>query len=187
MFVEATPDSELLNALKAVEDKNRIGEDKRIKFVEKSGKKIVEAVRVTDPFRKNCEEEDCLACRNASKFTNCRKNNIGYTIECRKCKSKGKRKVYHGESNRNLYQRTREHLAQLEKRKECSVLYKHIIEDHDAEKSEVEFDAKVTGTFKKPLQRITHEGVMICQTKDSELMNTKKEFFKPSVKRRPRF
>ena len=64
----------------------------------------------------------------------------------------------------------------MEKRKECSVLYKHLKEDHDDEKAEVEFDAKVTGTFEKPLQRFTNEGVLISQTKDSELMNTKLEF-----------
>ena len=185
LFVEATPESELLNAIKAVEETFKIDENKRIKVVEKSGRKLIENIRVTDPFRKNCKEEDCLACKSADKFTNCRKNNIGYTIQCKTCKTKGKTRVYRGESSRNLFQRQREHIKQLQKRKESSVLLRHIKEEHKEETvEEVEFTAEVSGTFKKPLERITHEGVMIANTKDDELINTKKEFFKPSVRKK---
>ena len=93
--------------------------------------------------------------------------------------------MYRGESSRNLFQRQREHIKQLQKRKESSVLLRHIKEEHKEETvEEVEFTAEVSGTFKKPLERITHEGVMIANTKDDELINTKKEFFKPSVRKK---
>ena len=78
-----------------------------------------------------------------------------------------------------------QHIKQLQKRKESSVLLRHIKEEHKEETvEEVEFTAEVSGTFKKPLERITHEGVMIANTKDDELINTKKEFFKPSVRKK---
>ena len=113
MFVEPTPGGELVKQLKEVEDKYMIDEDKRIKIVEKSGRKIIDKMRVSDPFRENCMEDDCLACRNSSKFTDCIKMNIGYEITCKLCKSRGKTKVYHEESSRNIYIRGKEHVNQL--------------------------------------------------------------------------
>ena len=153
MFVEATPNSELLYALKKVEEKHKISsDDKRIKFVEKSGRKLIETVKVADPFRKNCEEEDCAACRKTSAYNNCRKTNIGYSITCNKCKANGVEKVYIGESSRNLYRRTREHMNLLKKKKEKSVLYKHEKENHNDDSKEPDFNFKVEGTFKYPLK-----------------------------------
>ena len=85
MFVEPTPGGELLKQLKEIEEVYKIDEGKRIKFVEKSGKKIIDKIRVSDPFRSNCKEQECLACRNSEKFSNCRKTNIGYQITCENC------------------------------------------------------------------------------------------------------
>ena len=53
MFVEPTPGGELLKQLKEIEEVYKIDEGKRIKFVEKSGKKIIDKIRVSDPFRSN--------------------------------------------------------------------------------------------------------------------------------------
>ena len=50
MFVEATPNSELINMLKKTENIHKIDNNNRIKFVEKCGKKNVDALRVSDPF-----------------------------------------------------------------------------------------------------------------------------------------
>merc|ERR1711954_399167 len=98
MFIEATPNSELISAIKVVEEKYKIAENQRIKFIEKNGRKLIETIRVSDPFRENCKEEDCLPCRNTNIYVNCRKTNIGYTIQCKNCQSKGKTQVYEGES-----------------------------------------------------------------------------------------
>ena len=64
MFVDATPKSELLRLLKDAEKKHKIGEDRRIKFVEKIGVKTVDYLKIDDPFRSNCFKDDCLACRD---------------------------------------------------------------------------------------------------------------------------
>ena len=80
MFVESTPNGELVKLLKETEEANPIDSKSRIKFVEKSGSKILNHLKIADPFGKNCDKEDCLACkykvRDKTNFTNCRKNNI---------------------------------------------------------------------------------------------------------------
>ena len=75
--------------LKSTEDRHKINENCRIKFVEKSGVKYVDYLKNVNPFGKNCKkEDDCLMCRNNQKFTNCKTENIGYTIKCKLCKER---------------------------------------------------------------------------------------------------
>ena len=124
------------------------------KAIEKCGMKIIDEMKLTDPFRTNCKEPDCLACKNSEEYSNCRKSNIGYTLQCELCKSRGKIKSYEGESARSGYQRSREHVKQFEGKQSNSVIYKHISEDHNTEEDEVDFKMKVVCTFKTPLQRI---------------------------------
>ena len=184
MFVETTPNGELINMLRQVEEKYKIDEDKRIKFVEKCGRKIINQIRVADPFRENCTEDECIACQNSSKFTNCRKMNIGYELQCKLCKERGKEKVYIGESSRNLFLRGKEHEMLYRKENKNSVIWKHVKSDHEEEKEKVKFEMKMTGCFSKPLQRITEEGIRIKNRKPEELLNSKNEFYGPSVKRK---
>ena len=62
---------------------------------------------------------------------------------------------------------------------------KHIESEHRLEdKADVRFEVKIVKSFNTPLSRIIHEGVLIAQTKDEELLNSKKEFFGPAVKRK---
>ena len=146
--------------------------------------KLIDAVRPSNQFRKNCAEIECIACEDNDKFSNCRKANVGYTIVCKNCKSEGKTRVYEGESCRNLFQRQKEHVDELTKKKESSVLYKHIKTDHkDEPPYEVNFQMKIAGTFVTPLRRIINEGVRIAKRDEEQLMNSKKEFFGPVVKR----
>ena len=57
--------------------------------------------------------------------------------------------------------------------------------DHNSEDGkEVEFEAKVVKSFKTPLSWIIYEGVLIAQADENELLNSKKEFFGPAVKRK---
>ena len=65
-----------------------------------------------------------------------------------------------------------------------SVLMRHINQEHSTEANDVSFSAEVTGTFKKPLQRILNEGLRIKWRKQEELLNSKNEYFGPSVKRK---
>ena len=134
MFVEATPDGELVKKLRETENKFQIDDTKRIKFIEKCGNKIIDSIRISDTHRKNCPKETkCLACENSNKFSNCKKENVGYAINCLLCKTRGIEKVYEGESSRSMYLRQIEHTKQYEKKDPNSVLMRHVIAEHEGE------------------------------------------------------
>ena len=98
MFVESTPNSELLKMLRNTEQKFMIDEDCRIKFVEKSGTKLINKISLADPFRNNCDDCECLACYNAPQFSHCRKSNVGYSLVCNLCEMRGIVRSYEGET-----------------------------------------------------------------------------------------
>ena len=54
MFVDATPNDELLKALRRTEERFMIDQDHRIKFVSKSGTMLINLFQRRDPFKKNC-------------------------------------------------------------------------------------------------------------------------------------
>ena len=62
---------------------------------------------------------------------NCKQANEGYTIVCKLCKSRNIERSYEGESCRNGYICGKEHNRELEKKTGNSVLYKHIIKEHE--------------------------------------------------------
>ena len=73
-------------------------------------------------------------CRNSKTFTNCKAENIGYTIECKLCKERKVRRSYEGETARNGYIRGKEHLKGWKNKNKNSVLYRHAQTDHKKEK-----------------------------------------------------
>ena len=125
-----------------------------------------------------------MACEIETEFTNCKKTNVGYTIQCKLCKSRGIDRVYEGETARSMHLRQKEHVQQFKNKQPNSVMHKHTMKDHEKEKEKVEFEMKLAGVFKTPLERIINEGVRIKQRKPEELLNSKMEFFGPSVKRK---
>ena len=126
LFVDPTPNGELVKKLREVEEKHKISDNKRIKFVEKSGVKMVHKITRKNPFRNNCNEELCMACQSSKndKVSNCRKNNVGYTIIYDLCKMRGMPTAYEGETDRNLRSRGEEHIKTLKRKDRNSVLYK---------------------------------------------------------------
>ena len=66
MFVEATPDDKLIKMLRETESRLRISDKSRIKFVSKTGVKIVNLLQRKDPFEGNCKS-DYKACEFAKK------------------------------------------------------------------------------------------------------------------------
>ena len=78
MFVELTPRGELVKKLRETEEKFKIDNNKRVKFVEKTGIKLINILQRKDPFKKNCEKKDCVPCQfvqetGGTKLTKCRK------------------------------------------------------------------------------------------------------------------
>ena len=111
--------------LKETERKNMVHENCRIRFIETSGRKYIDQLKVKDPFQSNCKPEDqkCFICSSTDKPSNCKTANIGYSIKCKNCETKGIKISYEGE---NAHIRGNEHMKALERKDDKSALYKHI-------------------------------------------------------------
>jgi hypothetical protein len=88
-------------------------------------------------------------------------------------------KVYEGETGRSARLRGGEHLKDLEKKREKSVLYKHKMSDHPNEN--VKFKMEITK--KDALTRQTNEAVRIYSRPSHEMHNSKSEFNHPPLAR----
>ena len=77
MFVEATEGDTLLKMLKETEERFRISEDMRIKFISKTGPKLMQLFQRKGKNELCCEAEDCIPCVQAKQSDdppqNCRK------------------------------------------------------------------------------------------------------------------
>ena len=75
-------------------------------------------------------------------------------------------KIYEGETSRSARLRGKEHLKDLEKKREKSVLYKHKVLEHFNE--EVKFEMEITGVYRDALTRQANEAVRISNRQTSE-------------------
>ena len=101
----------------------------------------------------------------------CRTNGVRYEVRFTRCNC-----VYIGETSRNLYTRGKEHLNK--KMEETHFMKEHMDKCHEGMDSR--FTGRVTHCNKDCLSRQVREGVMIRRC-TRELMNTKSEWFQPSV------
>ena len=151
--------------MRATEEKFMIAEDKRIKFVSKSGTKLVNLLKRKNPFEANCKEVDCAPCNMSetknNELTKCRVDNVTYQAECKTCKLEGKLRVYDGETARNLYIRSKEHISYLNRKNPNSWMFKHVNNEQGGQCNEANFTWKVLRKHVKPLQRQIHEAVNI--------------------------
>ena len=107
---------------------------------------------------------------------------MGYKWTCKNCERAKKLSVYEGETSRSGRLRGKEHLKDLEKKREKSVLYKHKLLEHPNEE-EVDFKMEVTGVFKDALTRQANEAVRISSRGTTETMNSKGQFNHPPMAR----
>ena len=150
----------LLKMLRKTEEAHKISDICRIRFIETSGRKYIDQLKVTDPFQKQCAPcVNCLSCRYSKSATNCRVANVGYSITCKLCKDRKIEQIYIGETCRNIYIRGKEHQNLLEKKSEKSVMYKHIKEKHSDEENKVKFDMRISGRLKNPMTRQLDEAI----------------------------
>ena len=185
-FVPPTPGSHLMKMLKKTEDQYKIGENNRIKFVETCSRKYVDYFRNSNPFNIKCKPSDkCFVCDSDSvNNSDCKTTNIGYSIKCKLCKEKGKDVSYEGESARSAHLRGNKHLSALRNKRKTSVLYKHVIDAHKEEQSDVKFEMNVVGKFVSCLSRQIEESIRIRSKPPSLLLNSKSEYHGPCIKRK---
>jgi hypothetical protein len=190
LFVAPTPGGVLAKQLQKREEELNKNTKERIKIVEKGGLKIKDILGSKNPFKTpNCIEKTCPLCTE-SEFVDihsedrkipCITNNVGYRWLCVTCKERDIVKVYEGETARSARLRGLEHLKDLEKKRDKSVLYKHKISDHPHE--DVKFKMEITKKFKDALTRQANEAVRIFNRPSHETLNSKSEFNHPPLNR----
>ena len=190
LFVTPTPGGQLMKELQKREAELNKNNQDRIKIVEKGGLKIKNILCAKNPFKKpRCEQKTCPLC-SQSEFVDvspgevkvaCSTNNVGYRWRCMTCKENDTDKVYEGETGRSARLRGAEHLQQLEKKSEKSVLFKHLRTAH--KDGTAKFSMEITGQFKDALTRQANEAVRISNRPSQELLNSKSEFNHPPTAR----
>ena len=187
MFVDATPDDKLLKMLKYTEEKHMINEDFRIKFVSKAGRKLKDLFQCKSMSNKTCEGNNDKPCVNSNgkgiQSHLCKQNRVSYYAKCLSCKDEGRKRVYYGETARNLHARSIEHYNALQNKSKSSFLYKHINKEHRNNPQNVEFDWGVCGKFSKPLYRQLQEAICINNESTDDSLYTKTEYAHLNVNR----
>ena len=176
IFVEATPGDKLLKSLKHIEEENKISDKDRIKFVSRSGTKLINLLQKKDPFNSQCDKIDCKPCEDKSKNepSHCKTQNVTYSAQCKVCEKDGKTRIYYGETCRNLHVRSKEHYKDFTNNSKHSWMLKHIQSEHRNIKSnECDFKWQVMSKFRKPMQRQISEAINIENSNASELLNLK--------------
>ena len=137
VFVPATPGSELAKRFKETINNSGIP----IKVIEKSGKSLGEILRTSDPRKtRKCLRTDCPVCASNGKG-NCKILDINYRMTC-ECEDN-----YIGTTTRGAYTRGKEHIEDLNLRKDRSDMWQHCKEKHAGELKKFKMD--IIESFKK--------------------------------------
>ena len=154
----------------------------RIKITERLGPTMRNLLGNPNPWKgKHCGRQGCPPC--ATKEGSCRAANTVYTITCVTCSVEGRRRVYHGESHRTLYERSKEHWEGLRDQTEDSVLYRHWREEHRDRETAPDFSIKIKHKCRSSTERQVRESLAIEGEKNSDLINNKSEWGQNPVPR----
>ena len=174
VFVPATPNSQLRKRYEKVIERTGI----KMRVVEQSGVSLKRTLQRSDPAKnQTCWHPECLVCSTGGKGP-CDVVGINYDIECVECAESidvGRQVKYTGESSRTAYSRGKEHLDDLDKKREKSRMWKHCKSKH-AERVP-DFRMHVKGIYSRDamLRQIT-EAVRINNAPAGSLMNDKTEW-----------
>ena len=172
IFIPATPGGELAREMRKIAD-SEAKHGVHFNVMEIGGRTLKSEIQRSNPTATpGCSKIDCLGCEEGrGKGGKCHKSNVNYQISCQKCE-----KVYIGETSKNLYTRTLQHIQN--KKEDEAFMSKHYQEEHRGE--EKKFKAKVTHTNRDCLTRQVREGVLIRRT-TKPLLNSRTEWFQPPL------
>ena len=172
IIIPSTPGGILAKMLKEVAEKEN---DSNIKFkiIEKGGRTLARMFQNSNPTAtRECGKVDCFMDNQPEGGNLCHKSNILYEWECRKCGAK-----YIGETSRNFYSRSLEHIEKYVGKSDESFIQNHQKECH--QNQEADFKVKVKKSFRDALSRQIYEGIHIrniqCQS-----LNTKQDYYQAS-------
>ena len=168
LFVPATPGSKLAKQYQEEIDMA----DLKIKIEERTGRKIKNILQKNDPIStRECNDDKCFVC-TTSKKGNCRSSSVNYRISC---ESQECEYVYDGQTSKNGFTRGGEHLEDLEKNRNESVLLKHCNERHNG--SRQQFSMEITNVCRNdPTKRQILEAILINNTDPALRMNDRSEW-----------
>ena len=124
----------------------------------------------------DCDRSDCkVCCQPGERWENCKRRNVMYESECRRCnvpdgwKTRDKEgledkrdvpSIYIGETCRSLHERSKDHLRDANTMSEESHMLQHQQEVHKDIK-DPEFNFRVVKSFKTSLERQIGEAIRI--------------------------
>ena len=178
IFVPPTPNSQLANSLKQIAD-SEAEAGVHFKIVETGGLSIRSVLQRSNPLETvGCDSTDCLPCKHGrGEGGQCGGCGVNYEIECQLCPD-GERAMYIGESSRNLYTRSLEHLRNFRSRTVKSFMVRHMNAKHRGE--EPLYRAKLTARTRECLTRQVREGVLIRRS-TVPILNSKSEWHQPGL------
>ena len=172
MFVPRTKGGKLLSLLREEENKCQEVTGYKIKLVERSGAKLSKLLVKSDPWQmKDCQKSNCSICQSkqvTENWRSCQRRSAIYQATCQKCKEKGIKAVYLGETGRASCQRIGEHLEGLKYWSKSSMILRHNLEHHPKDDPQ---DAQMTWEVLKfhrsSFTRQLDEAVLIADLKQS--------------------
>ena len=181
MQVPSTSGGRLLSALAKIEPRVAKSTGYQCKLTEMSGKPLSKMFS-TNLSNGKCFLEDCVVCKNPNLKGSslCQVTDVVYESICVECDAEFKRSPgsihngkYVGESYRTLYERSREHLQDLNRYDPKSHMMKHWALCHPNSDSPPLFTFKVIKKHNDPLSRKIHEAVRINECAS---LNSKSEW-----------
>ena len=110
MLVPKTPGGCLGRDLRKVEASLRAVCSTKVRISEKVGTTLRQALFKSDPWEGPCKDEKCHPrLTGEGERSRCRRRNITYSNQCKKCKVGGITTLYIGESSNSLKERMQQH------------------------------------------------------------------------------
>ena len=72
---------------------------------------------------KNCEKSNCIVCDGTG--VKCRTEGVGYKGVCKACRNQNINSEYLGETGKNAYTRSKQHIVGLKSKNKENAFYKH--------------------------------------------------------------
>ena len=170
IIVSSTPGGVLAKALQKIADSES---DSGIRFrvVEKGGIPVGNLLQKSNPTASgSCNKPDCVMCSQPGGGKMCHKQNIVYEWVCQDDDSS-----YVGETARNFYTRSGEHLDKYKKNAKDSFIRNHQKEFHQDKSPN--FKVNVLKSFKSSLSRQIYEGVSIRKQQNAKTLNSKLDYY----------